>query len=132
MQIINKRAPGRRNKVYFNKGRQTDLASLNEAKKILNDYQPLQKDMLIEYLHVFNDKFGGLFAKHLKALADLTKQSILTLAESGIITLDDLAELDSEELFNILGKDVFANEDDAGSIIMKAREHWFSEIDAEK
>ena len=61
-----------------------------------------------------------------------TKQNILTLAENGIITLDDLAELDSEELFNILGKDVFANEDDAGSIIMKAREHWFSEIDSEK
>ena len=70
--------------------------------------------------------------KDLYDFADLTKQSILTLAENAIITLDDLAELDSEELFNILGKDVFANEDDAGSIIMKAREHWFSEIDAEK
>ena len=70
--------------------------------------------------------------KDLYDFADLTKQSILTLAENGIITLDDLAELDSEELFNILGKDVFANEDDAGSTIMKAREHWFSEIDSEK
>ena len=70
--------------------------------------------------------------KDLYDFSDLTKQSILTLAENGIITLDDLAELDSEELFNILGKDVFTNEDDAGSIIMKAREHWFSEIDSEK
>jgi len=35
-------------------------------------------------------------------------------------------------LFNILGIEVFANEDDAGSTIMKAREHWFSEIDSEK
>jgi N utilization substance protein A len=70
--------------------------------------------------------------KDLYDFADLTKQSILTLAENGILTLDDLAELDSEELFNILGKDVFANEDDAGSTIMKAREHWFSEIDSEK
>ena len=70
--------------------------------------------------------------KDLYDFADLTKQSILTLAENGIITLDDLAELDSEELFNILGKDVFTDEDDAGSIIMKAREHWFSEIDSEK
>jgi N utilization substance protein A len=70
--------------------------------------------------------------KDLYDFADLTKQSILTLAENGILTLDDLAELDSEELFNILGKHVFANEDDAGSTIMKAREHWFSEIDSEK
>jgi N utilization substance protein A len=69
--------------------------------------------------------------KDLYDFADLTKQSILTLAENGILTLDDLAELDSEELFNILGKDIFVNEDDAGSTIMKAREHWFSEIDSE-
>ena len=57
----------------------------------------------------------------------LTKSSILLLAENNIKTLDDLAELDSEELFHILGSSVFANEDDAGSVIMKAREHWFAE-----
>ena len=57
----------------------------------------------------------------------LTKSSILLLAENNIKTLDDLAELDSEELFNILGTTVFASEDDAGSVIMKAREHWFAE-----
>ena len=58
---------------------------------------------------------------------ELSKQSILILAENNIKTLDGLAELDSEELFNILGKKVFVNEDDAGSVIMKAREHWFQE-----
>ena len=58
---------------------------------------------------------------------ELNKQSILILAENNIKTLDGLAELDSEELFNILGKKVFVNEDDAGSVIMKAREHWFQE-----
>ena len=57
----------------------------------------------------------------------LNKPSILLLAENNIKTLDDLAELDSEELFNILGSTVFASEDDAGSVIMKAREHWFTE-----
>ena len=57
----------------------------------------------------------------------LTKPNILLLAENNIKTLDDLAELDSEELFNILGPTVFATEDDAGSVIMKAREHWFTE-----
>ncbi len=58
---------------------------------------------------------------------ELTKSSILTLAENDIKTLDGLAELDSEELFNILGEKVFLNEDDAGSVIMKARQHWFKE-----
>ena len=58
---------------------------------------------------------------------DLSKSSILILAENNIKTLDNLAELDSEELFNILGDKVFINEDDAGSVIMKARQHWFSD-----
>ena len=58
---------------------------------------------------------------------DLTKSSILTLAENNVKTLDELAELDSGELFGILGDKVFINEDDAGSVIMKARQHWFAE-----
>ena len=57
----------------------------------------------------------------------LSKSNILVLAENNIKKLDDLAELDSEELFNILGPTVFVNEDDAGAVIMKAREHWFAE-----
>ncbi len=57
---------------------------------------------------------------------EISKSSILTLAEHNIKTLDELAELDSEELFNILGDKVFINEDDAGSVIMKARQHWFT------
>ena len=57
----------------------------------------------------------------------LEKSSILILAENKIKTLNDLAELDSEELFTLLGKDVFGNEEEAGSVIMSAREHWFSE-----
>ena len=59
--------------------------------------------------------------------SDLSKSSILKLAESNIKSLDDLAELDSEELFNLLGDKIFVNEDDAGSVIMKARQHWFAE-----
>ena len=37
----------------------------------------------------------------------LSKVNILKLAEHDIKTLNDLADLDSEELFNILGKFVF-------------------------
>ncbi len=58
---------------------------------------------------------------------ELSKSSILTLAENNIKSLDELAELDSEELFNLLGSEIFINEDDAGSVIMKARQHWFTE-----
>ena len=48
MNTINKRAPGRREKVYYNKGRQLDLSAFEEAKKILDLYRPFKKDMLIE------------------------------------------------------------------------------------
>ena len=63
----------------------------------------------------------------LYSFSELSKSSILTLAENNIKTLDELAELDSEELFSLLGNKVFINEDDAGLVIMKARQHWFSE-----
>ena len=57
----------------------------------------------------------------------LTKSSILDLAKNEIKSLNDLADLDSEELFNLLGKKVFNNEDEAGEVIMAARQHWFEE-----
>ena len=64
--------------------------------------------------------------------SELSKSNILTLAENNIKTLDELAELDSGELFGILGNKVFINEDDAGSVIMKARQHWFTEDKVEE
>ena len=85
----------------------------------------------MNYVHdalIHEDKLKQLEIKDdLYNFDQLTKSSILLLAENNIKTLDDLAELDSEELFQILGNTVFASEDDAGSVIMKAREHWFSE-----
>ena len=81
MNTLNKRAPGRRKKVYFNKGRQVDKTSLDDAKIILNEFFPLQKDMLIEYLHLFNDKYNGLYARHLRALSELMKVSMSEVYE---------------------------------------------------
>ena len=63
----------------------------------------------------------------LKNFENLSRKSILILAENQIKTLDDLAELDSEELFNLLGKKVFDNEEEAGEVIMAARQHWFDQ-----
>ncbi len=57
----------------------------------------------------------------------LSKSNILKLVENNIKTLDDLADLDSEELYTLLGKNVFNNENEAGEVIMEARKHWFEE-----
>lgn len=50
----------------------------------------------------------------------------LTLAKSDIKTLDDLADLAGDELLEILGNDKMSL-DEANTLIMKAREHWFEE-----
>jgi formate dehydrogenase beta subunit len=37
--------------------------------------QPFRRDLLIEYLHALNDRFGALFERHMAALADLMRLS---------------------------------------------------------
>ncbi len=91
---------------------------LSERAKNFVKMENERIDNAIKDLKVKNDLYD---------FSELSKLSILTLAENNIKTLDELAELDSGELFDILGNKVFMNEDDAGSIIMKARQHWFTE-----
>ena len=60
----------------------------------------------------------------------LRPDQILTLGEKGLKTLDDLADLASDELIELLGEDQIT-EKDANAVIMKAREHWFAEENAQ-
>jgi len=64
----------------------------------------------------------------LKTIAGLDQDMILSLAEKGVKTLDDLADLASDELIEILGEGVIT-EVEANRIIMAAREHWFTDED---
>lgn len=65
-------------------------------------------------------------ADDLSSFEGLDQGDILKLGNAGIKKLDDLADLASDELQEILGTDRVAKED-AEKIIMKAREHWFAE-----
>jgi N utilization substance protein A len=60
----------------------------------------------------------------------LESTHIIALAEKGVKTLDDLADLAGDELVEILGAGVI-KEDAANAIIMAARAHWFPEGTAE-
>ncbi len=96
-----------------------DISSeLSERAKNFVKMENQRIDNAIKELKVKEDLYN---------FSELNRSNILTLAENNIKTLDELAELDSEELFNILGDKVFINEDDAGTVIMKARQHWFTE-----
>ena len=57
----------------------------------------------------------------------MNSSQIIILGENGIKCKEDLANLDSAELYNFLNKDGIENEEDAGRIIMSARAHWFVE-----
>ena len=52
----------------FPKGRQIDPDALKDIHKLLRD-KPRRADLLIEYLHLIQDKYGHLSARHLAALA---------------------------------------------------------------
>ncbi|WP_102110466.1 NAD(P)H-dependent oxidoreductase subunit E [Oceaniglobus roseus] len=51
------------------KGRQLDDAALAEVLETLGD-MPRRRDLLIEQLHLIQDRFGHLSARHLRALAE--------------------------------------------------------------
>ena len=62
----------------------------------------------------------------LAELDGLTSAMLVTLGTAGIKSLDDLADLASDELLEILGADAMS-QDEANEVIMAARAHWFDD-----
>src|SRR5215831_14808751 len=59
------------------KGRQVDPGALAEVRALLGE-RPRRRDLLIEHLHLIQDRYGHLSAAHLAALA---QEMRLALAE---------------------------------------------------
>jgi NADH:ubiquinone oxidoreductase subunit F (NADH-binding)/NADH:ubiquinone oxidoreductase subunit E len=62
------------------KGRQVEPAALGEIRELLGD-RPMRPDLLIEHLHLVQDRFGHLSARHLAALADLMRLPLAAVYE---------------------------------------------------
>ena len=62
----------------------------------------------------------------LTEIAGLTSSMLVTLGENGIVTLDDLGDLASDELIEVLGEQAPSHEE-VDTIIMAARAHWFED-----
>lgn len=62
----------------------------------------------------------------LQGVEGLDRDMLLALADNGIKTIDDLADLAADELIEILGENAVSIQE-ANRIIMNAREHWFTE-----
>ncbi|NYT65823.1 transcription termination/antitermination protein NusA [Alcaligenaceae bacterium] len=61
--------------------------------------------------------------KDLLEVEGVTPELVTKLADSQVLTLDDLAELSTDELSEISG----LNTEDASQMIMRARAHWFDD-----
>jgi formate dehydrogenase beta subunit len=71
---------GRRRGRNLPKGRQVEPAALAEVQALLGD-QPRRRDLLIEFLHLLQDKYHCLFARHLAALAEEMKLALVEVYE---------------------------------------------------
>jgi len=71
---------GRRKAPMTPKGRQLDQDSLEEVQALLGD-RPRRADLLIEHLHLIQDKYGHLAARHLRALSDEMKLPMAAVYE---------------------------------------------------
>ncbi len=71
---------GRRPNRDLPKGRQVEPAARHEIEILLAD-RPRRHDLLLEHLHLLQDKYGCLHARHLVALADVMKLALVEVYE---------------------------------------------------
>ncbi len=68
--------------------------------------------------------------EELAALPGLTPAMLVALGDKGVKTLDDLADLASDELIEMVQAVAKPSQDEANAIIMAARAHWFADDEA--
>ena len=85
------------------------------------------EDSLIRRDTAFNEKRIELgVSDDIAAIEALTPAMQVALGEKGITSLDDLADLASDELIEIVGAEQMS-EETANEVIMAARAHWFED-----
>jgi formate dehydrogenase beta subunit len=72
---------GRRRAKSTPKGRQIDPTAAHEIEQLLGD-RPRRRDLLIEHLHLIQDRYHQISAAHLAALADEMKLSFAEVFET--------------------------------------------------
>ena len=97
-----------------------DIEGFDE--ETVNELRARAKDALLTQ-EIARAESVDAVAQDLRDLQGLTPELLARLAEAGVKTLDDLADLAVDELQEITGQP----EGDASALIMKAREHWFAD-----
>jgi N utilization substance protein A len=97
-----------------------DIESFDEDT--VNELRARAKDALLTLAIAREEKVESV-SQDLRDLEGLTAVLIAKLAEAGVRTRDDLADLAVDELTEITGQ----SDEDATALILKAREHWFAD-----
>lgn len=108
-----------------------ELKELSEIEGFDEDVAAELQNRAKEFIAKRNDEFAKKSKKlkideNLKTIRGLDQDMILKLAENDVKNLDDLGDLASDELVEILGENTISMQE-AEEIIMAAREHWFKE-----
>lgn len=81
VRVFDHPGEGRKRAKATQKGRQVDPTASHEIETLLGE-RPRQRDLLIEYLHLIQDKYHQISAAHLAALADEMKLSFAEVFET--------------------------------------------------
>ena len=87
----------------------------------VNELRTRAKDMLLT-MEIAREESIEEVSQDLRDLDGLDAELIATLAQNGVNTRDELADLAVDELTAITGQP----EEEAKALILKAREHWFA------
>ena len=108
-----------------------DLSELAEIEgfdeDVAKELQSRAQEFIAKRNKEFEEKSKTLgIDEKLQQLPGLDQDMLLTLASSGVKTIDDLADLATDELIEMLGENTLSVQE-ANKVIMAAREHWFAE-----
>ncbi len=96
-----------------------EIESFDE--ETVNELRARAKDVLLTMEIAREDSVESV-SQDLRDLEGVTPELIAKLAEGGVHTRDELADLAIDELTELTGQ----SEEEAKALIMKAREHWFT------
>ncbi len=108
-----------------------DVNELSEIEgfdeDVAKELQNRAKDFVEKRNKEFEEKSKSLgIDENLQGIAGLDQDMLIALAGKGVKTLDDLADLATDELIELLGENTLSVQE-ANRIIMAAREHWFAD-----
>ena len=95
-----------------------EIESFDE--ETVNELRARAKDVLLTMEIAREDSVESV-SQDLRDLEGMTPELIAKLADGGVHTRDELADLAIDELTELTGQ----SEEEAKALIMKAREHWF-------